>query len=135
MSVLTSTRPLPAPQPAPAGAHRVPHPVLPVRLAPQSSCGCPTVVVATEQMGFPRSAVPVIGACCWCASCSTSSAHRDPGRGAAHRLPRRRGLRAELIEAPLFSTMLFPVYFGVVVWVALYLRSPQLRELVAASLS
>jgi hypothetical protein len=39
------------------------------------------------------------------------------------------------IEAPLFSTMLFPVYFGVVVWVALYLRSPQLRKLVAASLS
>jgi hypothetical protein len=31
--------------------------------------------------------------------------------------------------------MLFPVYFGVVVWVALYLRSPQLRKLVAASLS
>ena len=39
------------------------------------------------------------------------------------------------IEAPLFSTMLFPVYFGIVVWVALYLRSPQLRELVAGRLS
>ena len=35
------------------------------------------------------------------------------------------------IEAPLFSTMLFPVYFGTLVWVALYLRSPQLRRVVA----
>jgi hypothetical protein len=31
--------------------------------------------------------------------------------------------------------MLFPVYFGVIVWVALYLRSPQLRRVVAESLS
>jgi DoxX-like protein len=38
------------------------------------------------------------------------------------------------IEAPLFSTMLFPVYVGVVVWVALYLRSSQLRQVVAVSL-
>jgi hypothetical protein len=39
------------------------------------------------------------------------------------------------IGAPLFSTMLFPVYFGIVVWVALYLRSAKLRQLVADSLS
>ena len=38
------------------------------------------------------------------------------------------------IEAPLFSTLLFPVYIGVVVWVALYLRSAALRTLVRSSL-
>ena len=39
------------------------------------------------------------------------------------------------IEAPLFGNVLTPVYFGIVVWVALYLRSPQLRQVVATSLS
>lgn len=37
------------------------------------------------------------------------------------------GLR---IEAPLFSNILFPVYFAVVVWVGIYLRSEKLRKLV-----
>jgi hypothetical protein len=31
--------------------------------------------------------------------------------------------------------MLFPVYFGILVWVALYLRSPQLRRVVAEIVS
>jgi DNA repair protein RecO (recombination protein O) len=39
------------------------------------------------------------------------------------------------IEASLFSTMLFPVYVGIVDWVALYLRDPRLRRLVADCLS
>jgi hypothetical protein len=34
------------------------------------------------------------------------------------------------IDAPLPSTMLFPVYTGVVVWVGLWLRDPQVRALV-----
>lgn len=34
------------------------------------------------------------------------------------------------IEAPLFSTLLFPVYIGVLVWVGLYLRDARLRALV-----
>ncbi len=34
------------------------------------------------------------------------------------------------IGAPLFSTTLFPVYFGICVWGALYLRSPRIRTLV-----
>ena len=96
----------------------------------------PFVVEATEAMGFAASAVPVIGTVL--AVCL-----------ALYLVPRTAILGAVLltgylggavcaqlrIEAPLFSTMLFPVYFGVVVWVALYLRSPQLRKLVAASLS
>ena len=36
------------------------------------------------------------------------------------------------IEAPLFSTLLFPVYVGALVWLGLYLRSAALRALVRA---
>ena len=96
----------------------------------------PFVVQATEAMGFAASAVPVIGTVL--AVCL-----------ALHLVPRTAILGAVLltgylggavcaqlrIEAPLFSTMLFPVYFGVLVWVALYLRSPQLRRVVAEIVS
>jgi hypothetical protein len=34
------------------------------------------------------------------------------------------------IEDPLFSSVLFGVYFGLLVWGGLYLRDPQLRALV-----
>jgi hypothetical protein len=34
------------------------------------------------------------------------------------------------IEDPLFSSVLFGVYFGVLVWGGLYLRDPQLRSLI-----
>lgn len=34
------------------------------------------------------------------------------------------------IDAPLFSTLLFPVYVGMLVWVGLYLRDSRLRALV-----
>ena len=96
----------------------------------------PVVVEATQQMGFAASAVPVIGAVLLVCL-------------ALYLVPRTAILGAVLltgylggavcaqlrIDAPLFSTMLFPVYFGVVVWVALYLRSPQLRRVVAEGLS
>jgi hypothetical protein len=36
------------------------------------------------------------------------------------------------IDAPLFSTLLFPVYVGVALWAGLYLRKPALRSLVAS---
>ena len=35
------------------------------------------------------------------------------------------------IDAPLLSTLLFPVYTGVVVWAGLYLRDERVRRLVA----
>lgn len=96
----------------------------------------PFVVDATVQMGFTPAAVPVIGAVL--AVCL-----------ALYLVPRTAILGAVLltgyfggavcaqlrIEAPLFSTMLFPVYFGTLVWVALYLRSPQLRRVVAEIVS
>ncbi|MDT7552277.1 MAG: hypothetical protein QOI16_813 [Pseudonocardiales bacterium] len=98
--------------------------------------GVPDVLRATEQMGFGDSAVPVIGSVLLVCL-------------ALYLIPRTAILGAVLltgylggavcaqlrIDAPLFSTMLFPVYFGIVVWVALYLRSAQLRQLVADSLS
>jgi hypothetical protein len=34
------------------------------------------------------------------------------------------------IEAPVFSTLLFPVYVGVALWAALYLRDERVRGLV-----
>ena len=96
----------------------------------------PVVVEATQQMGFAPSAVPVIGAVLLVCL-------------ALYLVPRTAILGAVLltgylggavcaqlrIDAPLFSTMLFPVYVGVVVWAALYLRSPQLRRVVAETLS
>ncbi len=98
--------------------------------------GVPDVMKATEQMGFADSAVPVIGSVLLVCL-------------ALYLIPRTAILGAVLltgylggavcaqlrIDAPLFSTMLFPVYFGIVVWVALYLRSATLRQLVADSLS
>lgn len=34
------------------------------------------------------------------------------------------------LRSPLFSHTLFPVYFGVLLWLALWLREPRLRELI-----
>ena len=34
------------------------------------------------------------------------------------------------IDAPVFSTLLFPVYVGVLVWAGLYLRDQRVRDLV-----
>ena len=96
----------------------------------------PMVVEATQQMGFDASAVPIIGAVLLVCL-------------VLYLVPRTAILGAVLltgylggavcaqlrIEAPVFSTMLFPVYFGILVWVALYLRSPQLRRVVAEIVS
>ena len=96
----------------------------------------PMVVEATQQMGFPVSSVPVIGGVLL--ACLV-----------LYLVPRTAVLGAVLltgylggavcaqmrIEAPLFSHTLFPVYVGIVVWVALYPRSAALRALVRTSLS
>jgi hypothetical protein len=96
----------------------------------------PDVVQATEQMGFSASALPVIGSVLLVCLM-------------LYLVPRTSILGAVLltgyfggavcaqlrIEAPLFSTLLFPVYFGILVWAALYLRSAQVRQLVASIVS
>ncbi len=42
------------------------------------------------------------------------------------------GLR---IEAPLFSNILFPVYFSILFWAGLYLRSERLRQFISPKTS
>jgi DoxX-like family len=136
MSVLTSTRPLPRAATRTGQALTVFLTLFFLFDSLPKLLQLPAVVEATTQMGFAPSAVPIIGAVLLVCL-------------VLYLVPRTAILGAVLltgylggavcaqlrIEAPLFSTMLFPVYFGVVVWVALYLRSPQLRKLVAASLS
>jgi hypothetical protein len=89
------------------------------------------VVDATVQMGFPAWTVPVIGGTLLVCL-------------VLYLVPRTAVLGAVLltgylggavcaqlrIEAPLLSTLLFPVYTGVLVWLGLYLRSAALRALV-----
>jgi hypothetical protein len=96
----------------------------------------PVVVEATQQMGFAASAAPVIGAVLL-VCLALYLVPRTAILGAVFLTGYLGGaVCAQLrIEAPLFSTMLFPVYVGIAVWVALYLRSPQLRRVVAESLS
>jgi hypothetical protein len=93
----------------------------------------PFVVEATEQMGFPASTVPIIGGTLLVCL-------------VLYLIPRTAVLGAVLLtgylggavcaqlrlEAPLFSTLLFPVYTGVLVWLGLYLRSAALQALVRA---
>lgn len=95
--------------------------------------GIPEVVAATGELGFPAATVPVIGGVLL--ACVVLFV-----------LPRTAVLGAVLltgylggaacaqlrIEAPLFSTLLFPVYLGILMWAGLYLRSGALRALVRA---
>jgi hypothetical protein len=93
-----------------------------------------TVVVdATVQMGFPEWTVPVIGATLL-VCLGLYLVPRTAVLGAVLLTGYLGGaVCAQLrIEAPLFSTLLFPVYVGVLVWLGLYLRSAALRTLVRA---
>lgn len=94
----------------------------------------PFAVQATQQLGFPPTAVPVIGGLLL-------------GSLVLYLIPRTAVLGAVLltgylggalcaqlrIEAPLFTHLLVPIYVGVLVWAALYPRSAALRTLVRAS--
>jgi len=35
------------------------------------------------------------------------------------------------IDAPVYSTLLFPIYVGAAIWIALYLRDQRVRDIVA----
>jgi hypothetical protein len=92
----------------------------------------PDVVAASGQLGFAPHALPVIGATLLVCV-------------ALHLVPRTALLGAVLltgylggavaaqlrVDAPVFSALLFPVYCGVVVWAALYLRDARVRAVVA----
>lgn len=93
----------------------------------------PAVVDATVQMGFPAATVPVIGGVLllcvvlWVVP-------RTAVVGAVALTGYLGGaVCAQLrLEADLASTMLFPVYFGILVWTATLLRSAATRALVKA---
>jgi hypothetical protein len=93
----------------------------------------PAVVEATTGMGFPPSTVPVIGGTLL-ACVALYLAPRTAVLGAVLLTGYLGGaVCAQLrIEAPVFSTLLFPVYTGVLVWLGLYLRSGALPALVRA---
>ena len=95
----------------------------------------PPVVEATVQMGFPVRTVPVIGGILL-ACLVLYLVPRTAGLGAVLLTGYLGGaVCAQLrIEAPVFSTLLFPVYTGVLVWLGLYLRSATLRALVRTGL-
>jgi hypothetical protein len=92
----------------------------------------PDVVAASGQMGFAPHTLPVIGATLLVCL-------------ALYLVPRTALLGAVLltgylggavaaqlrVDAPVFTTLLFPVYFGIAVWVALYLRDVRVRAIVA----
>jgi hypothetical protein len=96
--------------------------------------GFQQVKEATVAMGFPESQVLVIGVVL--AICVVVYAiPRTAVLGAL-------GLTAYLggavtanmrVEAPLFSTVLFAVYFGVLMWVGMVLRRPELLRIAGLS--
>lgn len=90
----------------------------------------PYVIKASANLGYPVSAIQIIGlillACV-----------------VVYVIPRTSIIGAVLltgylggavatnlrIGAPVFSNILFPVYFGIVVWAGLYLRTPGVRAM------
>src|SRR4051794_2121712 len=86
------------------------------------------VVDATVQMGFPAATVPVIGATLLVCTVLWVIPRTTIVGAVALTGYFGGAVCAQLrLEADLFSTMLFPVYFGVLVWAATLLRSPATR--------
>jgi hypothetical protein len=89
------------------------------------------VVAATTQIGFPIGVIRMLGAIGLV--CTLLYAiPRTAVLGAILLTAYLGGAIASKvrIEDPLFSSVLFGVYFGVLVWAGLYLRDPQLRALI-----
>ncbi|GAA0337102.1 DoxX family protein [Sphingomonas oligophenolica] len=92
--------------------------------------GLPPAIDATTQLGWPAPSVVLLGVILF--ACT-----------ALYALPRTAVLGAILLTAylggavaaqarvgnPLFSHILFGLYVGIAIWSALYLRIPELREL------
>jgi hypothetical protein len=91
------------------------------------------VVDATVAMGFPAATVPVIGSVLMlCIVLFVIPRTAIVGAVALTGYLGGAVCSQLRIEADLFSTMLFPVYFGILVWTALLLRSRATRALVKA---
>jgi DoxX-like family len=91
------------------------------------------VVDATVRMGFPAATVPVIGSVLLlCIVLFVIPRTAIIGAVALTGYLGGAVCSQLRIEADLFSTMLFPVYFGILVWTAMLLRSRATRTLVKA---
>lgn len=88
------------------------------------------VVKASKQMGYPVHLLPVVGTILL-ASIIVYVYPRTSIFGAVLLTGYLGGaVEANLrAGAPVFSTVLFPVYFGILVWAGLYLRNRRVREL------
>lgn len=86
--------------------------------------------MATERLGFPAGSSVIFGVLE--AVCLTLYLYRRTAVLGAVLLTAYLGgaLCAQLrIDAPLFSTLLFPVYVAVILWGGLWLRDAQVRAL------
>lgn len=88
------------------------------------------VAEATTQIGYPLAAIRLLGLICL-ASTILYAIPRTSILGAILLTAYLGGAVASKvrIEDPLFSSVLFGVYFGVLVWGGLYLRDGRLRAL------
>jgi len=92
------------------------------------------VVEATTQIGFPLSVIRPLGMICL-VSTILYAIPRTAILGAILLTAYLGGAVASKvrIEDPLFSSILFGVYFGILVWGGLYLRDARLRALLAVT--
>jgi hypothetical protein len=88
------------------------------------------VIKASANLGYPVSAIPVIGMILF-ACVVVYAIPRTSIIGAVLLTGYLGGAVASnlRISTPLFSNILFPVYFGILVWGGLYLRNRRVREL------
>jgi hypothetical protein len=94
------------------------------------------VVEATTQIGFPSDVIRPLGIICL--ACTILYAvPRTSILGAILLTGYLGGAVASKvrIEDPLFSSILFGVYFGILIWGGLYLRNERLRALIPLSQS
>jgi hypothetical protein len=92
------------------------------------------VVEATSQIGFPLEAIRPLGIVCLVCT-MLYAIPRTSILGAILLTGYLGGAVASKvrIEDPLFSSILFGVYFGILIWGGLYLRNERLRALIPLS--
>jgi hypothetical protein len=92
----------------------------------------PHVVEATTRIGYPLAAIRPMGLICL--ACTVLYAIPRTSILGAILLTGYLGgaIASKLrIEDPLFSSVLFGVYFGILIWAGLYLRDERLRSLLS----
>jgi len=89
-------------------------------------------VEGTIELGYPESAVFVIGAILLVCT-ALYAVSRTSVLGAVLLTGYLGGAVATQLRVgnPLFSHILFPVYFGTLVWAGLYLRDQRLRDFIS----